>query len=109
MIKMVIKLAFLDNDINEHVFEDDAQIVSFLKNEAQLSNRNQSRLHDQYGDQIINLNSKKLPKSLITLESVFNPNDKVIERGINFAANKVDHVPIIVVDGRMLTLGKACS
>ena len=65
-------------------------------------------LHDQYGDQIINLSSNKFPKGLITLESIFKPNDQVRERGMNLATNKGDHVLIIVVDRRRLHMGKVC-
>ena len=80
-----------------------------MQNEAEFSDRNQSRLQDQYGDQIINLSSIKLPKGLITLESVFNPDDQARGRVMNLAADKDDHTPVTVADGKSLNMGKVCS
>lgn len=108
-IKVVVRPTIPDNNINFQVFYFDAQIVSFLQNEEKFSNRNQLRLHGEYGDQIINLSSKKLPKGLITLQSVFNINDQARNRGMNLVANKGDHMLVKVVDGRMLNMGKVCS
>lgn len=105
----MVRPAILDNYINWQVFESDAQIVSFLQNEVKFSDRNQSRLHDQYGDQIISLSSNKFCKSLITLESVFYPDDHGRGRDINLTTDKDDHMPVAIVDGRMLNMGKVCS
>ena len=98
-----------DNNTHWQVFDSDEQIVSFLQNEAKFSDRNQSRLQDQYGDQIIHLSSNKLPKGLITLESVFNPDDQTRDGGMNLAAEKDDHTPVIITDGNSLNMGKVCS
>jgi hypothetical protein len=108
-IKVVVRPAIPDNNIHWQVFESDEQIVSFLKNEAEFSDRNHSRLRDQYGDQIINLSSNKLPKGLITLESVFNPDDQARGRGMNLAAKKDDHIPVTIANGKSLNMGKVCS
>ncbi|KAH9323061.1 hypothetical protein KI387_017700, partial [Taxus chinensis] len=43
---------------------------------AEFSARNQDKLEQQYGDQVVQLRTNKLPKGLITLESIFNPNDQ---------------------------------
>ena len=59
---MVVRPAVPDNGTHWQVFESDEQIVSFLQNEVEFSDRNQSRLQNQYGDQIVNLSSNKLPK-----------------------------------------------
>lgn len=83
--------------------------MSFLQNEAKFSNRYQSRLQDQYGDQIIHLSSNKLPKGLITLESVFDPDDQTRGKGMNLAAKKDDYAPVTIVDGKSLNMGKVCS
>ena len=108
-IKVVVKPSIPNNNINWQVFEYDAQNLSFLQNEVEFSVRNQLRLNDQYGDQIINLSSKKLLKGLNTLESFFNPNNQVRERGMNLVANKRDHVLITVTDGKTLNLGNVYS
>ena len=108
-IKMVVRLSIPDNDIHWKVFESDEKIVSFLQNEAEFLDRNQSRLQDQYGDQIINLSSKKMPKGLITLESVFNPHDQARGRVMNLATDEDDHTPVLVADGKSLNMGKVCS
>ena len=47
---MVVRSVVPDNNINWKVFESDAQILGFLYNEVELSNRNQSRLNEQYDD-----------------------------------------------------------
>lgn len=33
-------------------------------------------LHDNYGDQMIQVKTNKLPKGLVTFENIFNPNDE---------------------------------
>ena len=91
------------------MFESNEQIVGFWQNEAEFSDRNQWRLQDQYGDQIINLSSNKLPKDIITLESVFNPNDQARGRVMNLATDKDDHTPVMIADGKSLNMGKVCS
>ena len=108
-IKMIVRHVIPDNNTHWKVFESDEQIVSFLQNEAKFSNKNQSRLQDKYGDQIINLSSNKLPKGLITLESVFNPDDQARGRDMNLATNEDDYTSVMVADGKSLNMGKVCS
>lgn len=57
----------------------------------------------------MNLRSKKFPKGLITLESVFNLDDQARSRGLNLAMNKDGHIPVSIIDGKVLNLGKVCS
>ena len=108
-IRVVVRPAIPNNNTHWQVFDSDEQIVSFLQNEAKFLKRNQSRLGDQYGDQIIHLNSNKLTKGLITLESVFNPDDQPRGKGMNLAAEKDDYAPVTIVDGKSLNMGKVCS
>ena len=108
-IRLVVRPVVPDNHTNWQVFDSDVQIVNFLQNEAEFSNRNQSKLQNQYGNQIMNLGSNKLPKGLITLESFSNPDDQPRSRGLNLATNKDDHIPIDIVDGKVLSLGNLCS
>ena len=105
---MVVRLAIPDNDTHWKVFESDEQIVSFLQNEVEFLDRNYSRLKDQYGDKIINLSSNKFPKGLITLESVFNPNDQARDRAMNLSTRKNDHILVMFVYGKSLNIGKVC-
>ncbi|MDF3686312.1 hypothetical protein, partial [Enterobacter hormaechei] len=46
-IKVVVRPAVPVNNTHWQVFESDEQIVSFLQNEAEFSERNQSRLQDR--------------------------------------------------------------
>ena len=55
----------------------------------------------------MNLNSNKLPKGIITLD--YLPNDQERSRGLNLAANKDDHIPVAIVEGKVLNLGKVRS
>ena len=57
----------------------------------------------------MNLSSKKLPKGLITLESIFNPDDQTRSRGLNIVANKGHHIPVAITNGNTLNLEKVCS
>ena len=57
----------------------------------------------------MNLSSKKLPKVLVTLESVFNPDDQARGRVMNLAIDEDDHTPVTIVDGKSLNMGKVCS
>lgn len=57
----------------------------------------------------MNLNSKKLPEGLITLEGIFNFDDQVKITGSNLIDSKDDYTPITVADGKTLNLGKLCS
>ena len=56
----------------------------------------------------MNLNSKKLPKGLVTLERIFNCNDEAKSRGPNLVARKDDYILVIIVDGKILNLRKVC-
>lgn len=79
-----------------------------MQGEAEFSKRNQYRLQDQYGDQIMNLSSNKLPKGLIDLEVIFNLDDQVKGKGLNIATKRDDYVPVAIVDRRTLNLEKVC-
>ena len=57
----------------------------------------------------MNLSFKKLPKGLITLESIFNPNDQARGKGLNLDTSKDDHMPAAIANGKTLSLGKVCS
>ena len=54
----------------------------------------------------MDLNSKKLPKGLITLEGIFNSDDQVRSKGSNLTTSKDEYIPITIVDGKTLNLGK---
>ena len=97
-----------NNCANWQVFDFDVKIVNFLKNEAEFSTRNQSKLQSQYGDRIVNLNSNKLPKGLFTLDGIFNSNDEYKGKGLNLATKNEDYIPITIIDGKILNLGKEC-
>jgi hypothetical protein len=46
---------------------------------------------------------------LITLESVFNPDDQTRGKGMNLSTEKDDHTPVMIADGMSLNMGKVCS
>lgn len=54
------------------------------------------------------LNSNKLPISLVILEGIFNSDDQ-LKKKMNLTAQKGDYKPIVVAEGRSLNLGKVCS
>ena len=55
------------------------------------------------------LSSNKFPKGLITLESVFNPDDQARGRVMNLTADEDDHTSVMVSDGKSLKMRKVCS
>ena len=57
----------------------------------------------------MNLSSNKFPRGLVTLEGIFNSNDQSRSKISNLAVGKDDYVPMIVVEGKALNLGKVCS
>ncbi|KAH9290666.1 hypothetical protein KI387_034783, partial [Taxus chinensis] len=44
--------------------------------EADFLAKDQEKLEQQYGDQVVKLRTKKLLKGLVTLDSILNPNDQ---------------------------------
>lgn len=57
----------------------------------------------------MNLNSKKLPQGLVTLEGIFNSDDQVRGKGSNLITKNDDYTPITVANGRNFNLGKVCT
>ena len=84
-------------------------ILSTFYNQKEFFERNQSKLQSPYGDQILNLSLNKLQRGLLTLEGIFNSDDQSRSKVSNLATSKDDYVPMIVVEGKALKLGKVCS
>ncbi|KAH9323292.1 hypothetical protein KI387_017931, partial [Taxus chinensis] len=59
---VIVRPAVPDNNTRWQVFENDQQIINFLQEEAEFSTRNQDRLEQQYGDQVVQLPTNNLPK-----------------------------------------------
>ncbi|KAH9308532.1 hypothetical protein KI387_036443, partial [Taxus chinensis] len=59
-----------------------------------------------YGDQVVQLRTNKLPKGLITLESIFNPNDQFRKEKENIQIKREDSVSILVEENKPLQIGK---
>ena len=76
--------------------------------ELHAKTENQSKLQSQYGDQVVNLKSNKLSKSLVILERIFNSDDEEKDRAANLAARKDDYILVTDADGKILNLGKVC-
>ncbi|KAH9296663.1 hypothetical protein KI387_044243 [Taxus chinensis] len=108
-IHVIVRPAVPDNNTSWQVFENDQQIVNFLQEEAEFSTRNQDRLEQQYGDQVVQLRTNKLPKGLVTLESIFNPNDRFRKEKANIQVKREDSEPIPVGEGRTLRIGKVAT
>lgn len=79
-IRIIVHPDVPDNCTNWKVFDSNEKIVIFLQNEVDFFSKNQSKLQNQYGEKIMNLNSNKLPKGLVTLERIFNLDDEAIGR-----------------------------
>ncbi|KAH9299884.1 hypothetical protein KI387_044107 [Taxus chinensis] len=92
-------------DIVESI-QQDKQIIHFLQEEAEFSAKNQEKLEQQYGDQVVQLRTNKLPKGLITLESIFNPNDQLRKEKSNIQVKREDSVSILVEENKPLQIGK---
>ncbi|KAH9319366.1 hypothetical protein KI387_021135, partial [Taxus chinensis] len=105
-VKLVVRPAGLDNNTSWQVFENDQQIVKFLQEESEFSARNQDKLEQQYGDQVVQLRTNKLPKGLITLESIFNLNDQSRKEKENIQVKREDSEPILVNEGKTLQIDK---
>ncbi|KAH9303668.1 hypothetical protein KI387_008072, partial [Taxus chinensis] len=105
-IKLVVRPAVPDNNTSWKVFENDQKIVKFLQEEDEFSSRNQDRLEQQYGDQVVQLRTNKLPKGLVTLESIFNPNDQFQKEKVNIQVKGEDSEPIFIEEGKTLQIGK---
>ncbi|KAH9306613.1 hypothetical protein KI387_011017, partial [Taxus chinensis] len=88
---------------------NDQKIVNFLQEEAEFLARNQDRLEQQYGDQVVQLRINKLPKGLVTLESIFNPNDQFRKEKANIQVKREDSEPIPVGEGKTLQIGKVAT
>ncbi|KAH9295070.1 hypothetical protein KI387_038658, partial [Taxus chinensis] len=108
-IHVIVRPAVPDNNTSWQVFENDQQIVNFLQEEAEFSARNQDRLEQQYGDQVVQLRTNKLPKGLVTLESIFNPNDQFRKEKANIQVKREDSEPILVGEGKTLQIGKVAT
>ena len=67
-IKVVVRLVVFDFNTSWKVFENDKKIIIFLQEEVKFSARKQDKLEQQYGDQEVQLRTKKLPKCLVALE-----------------------------------------
>ncbi|KAH9304224.1 hypothetical protein KI387_008628, partial [Taxus chinensis] len=105
-IHVIVRPAVPDNNTSWQVFENDQQIVNLLQEEAEFSARNQDRLEQQYSDKVVHLRTNKLPKGLVTLDSIFNPNDQFRKEKDNIQVKREDSEPIAVGEGRTLQIGK---
>lgn len=57
----------------------------------------------------MNLNSNKFPKGLVTLDGIFDFDDQERSKGLNLITRRDDYIPVTIVDGKALNLGKVCS
>ncbi|KAH9298485.1 hypothetical protein KI387_030167, partial [Taxus chinensis] len=62
--------------------------------EAEFLVKNQEKLEQHYTDQVVQLRINKLPKGLVTLESIFNPNDQFRKEKDNIHVKGDDSEPI---------------
>ncbi|KAH9306950.1 hypothetical protein KI387_011354, partial [Taxus chinensis] len=108
-IHVVVRPAVPDNNTCWQVFENDQQIINFLQEEAEFSAINQNRLEQQYGNQIVQLHTNKLPKGLVTLESIFNPNDQFRKEKANMQIKGEDSESIPVGEDKTLQIGKVAT
>ncbi|KAH9317236.1 hypothetical protein KI387_019005, partial [Taxus chinensis] len=108
-IRVVVRPTVPDNNTSWQVFENDQHIINFLQEEAESSARNQDRLEQQYGNQVVQLRTNKLPKGLVTLESIFNPNDHFRKEKANIQVKREDSEPIPVGEGKTLQIGKVAT
>lgn len=101
VICVIVRLTIPDNDTHRQVFESDKQIVLFIQNSGEFANQLQPKVKEAYGDQIIQLKSKKLPNGLITLEILFD-HDDVRNDKWKLITNKGDYAEMSLGNGRIL-------
>ncbi|KAH9308530.1 hypothetical protein KI387_036441, partial [Taxus chinensis] len=53
--------------------------------------------------------TNKLPKGLLTLESIFNPNDQFRKEKANIYVKREDSKPILVEEDKILQIGKVAT
>jgi hypothetical protein len=70
---------------------------------------NQDKLKQYYDDQIIQLKSNKLPKGLVTLESIFSRDDELRRNKAGMQVKEDHYEDLEVADGKFLKLGKVCT
>ena len=64
-------------------------------------------MQEQYGDQIIQLSSNKLPKALVTLESIFTIDDQFKKNKSSLVVHWDHYEDLKILKGRNLKFGKA--
>ncbi|KAH9311205.1 hypothetical protein KI387_026240 [Taxus chinensis] len=106
---MVVQLTVPNNASSWQVFDSDKQIVLFLQEEAEFAAKNQDKLQESYGDQIIQLKRNKLPKVLVTLESIFNLDDQAKRQSSNMVVKEEDFEEVEVAHEKFLKIGKVCT
>ena len=107
-VKIVVRPPIPNNHTNWQVFDSDEQILSFLLEEDVFFVSNQDKLKHHYDNQIIRLKSNKLPKGLVTLESIFNRDDEFRRNKAGMQVKEDHYEDLEVVDGKFLKLGKVC-
>lgn len=70
---------------------------------------NQEKLKHQYDDQVIQLKNNKLPKGIVTLESIFNADDQLKKNKVSIQVKEYHYEEVEIFKGKLLKLGKICS
>ncbi|KAH9298523.1 hypothetical protein KI387_030205, partial [Taxus chinensis] len=76
---------------------------------AEFAAKNQDKLQESYGEQIIQLKINKLPKGLVTLESIFNSDDQATIQRPNMVVKEEYLEEVEVSNEKFLKIGKVCT
>lgn len=87
----------------------DEKIANFLIEEAEFSARNQHKFSEQYENWFLQLKTNKLPKGLVTLESIFNIDDQFRKDKGNMFVKEEHYEPIEIFKDKLLKIGKVCT
>lgn len=83
--------------------------MQFLLEEDIFVVPNQNKLKQNYGDQIVKLKSNKLPKGLVSLESIFNSDDHAKKGKTNLLVSQEHYDSLEVAPGKNLKFGKVST
>lgn len=70
---------------------------------------NQAKIKHQYDDQVIQLKTNKLPKGLVTLESIFSSDDQLKKNKVGIQVKEEHYEELEIFKGKLLKVGKNCS
>lgn len=106
-VKPIGRPSILGNNINQQEFDSHEKILTFFpKEDDQVVI--QDKFKQQYDDQVVQLKTNKLPKGLVTLESIFNIDDQLTKGKFGLQIKEDHQDQLKIFKGKLLKIGKFC-